>query len=239
MIKIQKSEQRGRTSLDWLNAKHSFSFGEYFNSDWLEFATLRVINEDVISPSQGFGTHPHNNMEIITYIIKGELAHKDSMGNGSTIKAGNIQRMSAGSGIFHSEYNPSDTEETHLLQIWIRTNKKDIEPSYEEKEFSEINRDNQLLLAVSIDGRDGSMTVNQDVDIYLGKINDNKTQIKHAIKQGRDVWVQMISGTANINGNVINAGDGIGIVDEELLSITDSKDADFIMFDMAKKKTIS
>ena len=227
MIKLRKSEERGQVNHGWLKAKHSFSFASYQDPKHKHFGPLRVINQDIIAGDTGFPEHPHDNMEIITYIISGEMSHKDSTGGGSTIFPGKIQRMSAGSGISHSEFN-SSSNETELLQIWLFPEKKDIEPSYEEKEFSETV--NNLQLLVSQKGESASLHINRDIKLYRSFLKAEKNiNFKPERKQQ---WIQLVSGSLLVNDIELKDGDGLGLKDFEEISIQASKDAHFLLFDM-------
>ncbi len=231
MIKIRKSEDRGHIDHGWLDTHHSFSFGTYFDPRHTKFRALRVLNEDWIQGGMGFETHPHENMEIVTYVIEGELEHRDSMGNGSVIKPGELQRMTAGSGITHSEFNPSDGT-THLLQIWIHPHTIDLTPSYEQRSFPSLDQPNSLTLLASTDGRNNSLTVHQDVSIYAGNLKAGQT-IEHALSAGRHAWIQMIKGEQVLNEHPTKAGDGAAISDEKLITLTAQKDSEFLLFDLA------
>jgi redox-sensitive bicupin YhaK (pirin superfamily) len=231
MIEMIPSDTRGSADHGWLKARHTFSFADYQNPQRVHFGPLRVINEDRIAPGQGFGTHPHNDMEIVTYPISGAIEHKDSMGNGTVIKAGEVQRMTAGSGVQHSEFNHSQNDELHLLQIWIFPEEKGLQPGYEQTMFSRDDKLNQLRLIASHDGRDGSITVHQEVDLYAS-ILQSGNKLEHAIADSHKVFVQVISGTIDANGQQASAGDGMQISDEEQLTIVAAAEAEFLVFDM-------
>lgn len=213
MFVLRPAGQRGHTEIDWLDSWHSFSFGQYYDPRYMGFGDLRVINDDTVAPGQGFGTHPHDNMEIISIVLKGELEHRDSMGNGTIIKPGEIQKMSAGSGITHSEFNPSQTEPVHFLQIWIIPNILDIKPSYEQKTFDAKVLTNQLTLIASPDGRNGSIIIQQDAELYQTLLEKDKTT-SFEIDSKRMAWVQVAEGAIAVNGQPLVAGDGLAIVDE-------------------------
>jgi redox-sensitive bicupin YhaK (pirin superfamily) len=232
MIEIIPSESRGSADHGWLKAKHTFSFAEYQNPARVHFGPLRVINEDRIAPGQGFGTHPHKDMEIVTYPISGAIEHKDSMGNGTVINAGEVQRMTAGHGVQHSEFNHSRSEELHLLQIWLFPEQKDLEPGYEQTLFTREDKLNRLCLVASRDGRDGSVTVHQQVDLYASVLQTNAT-VEHAIGDDRKVFVQVVSGDINVNGQQASAGDGVQITNEKTLTVESRSEAEFLVFDMA------
>jgi hypothetical protein len=231
MIELIASESRGSADHGWLKAKHTFSFAEYQNPQRVRFGPLRVINEDRIAPGQGFGTHPHKDMEIVTYPISGAIEHKDSMGNGTVISAGEVQRMTAGSGVQHSEFNHSQTDELHLLQIWMFPEENDLEPGYEQKMFSREDKLDQLRLIASRDGRDNSVLVHQQVDLYASILQPNST-LEHVIAESRKVFVQIISGVVTVNGQAASAGDGVQISGEQKLTITGEAEAEFLVFDM-------
>jgi redox-sensitive bicupin YhaK (pirin superfamily) len=234
MIKIVKSQDRGFFDHGWLKSYHSFSFGDYYNRNRMNFHNLRVINEDVIAPSKGFGEHPHNNMEIITYILSGELAHKDSMGNGSIIKQGDIQRMSAGTGITHSEFNNLQKKETHSLQIWFLPEHKNIEPSYEQKSFPAHEKRAKLKLVASKNGRNNSVSLNQDVDMLIG-LFDGDEKSNYEIKNNRKIWLHLAKGEIEINGIKLHAGDSGAVENEKLLELKNGKNSEIIIFDTIPK----
>jgi len=231
MIELIPSQTRGEANHGWLKAKHTFSFAEYHNPQRVSFGPLRVINEDRIAPGQGFGTHPHKDMEIVTYPITGAIEHKDSMGNGTVISAGEIQRMTAGTGVQHSEFNHSKDDELHLLQIWMFPEQKDLEPGYEQKMFSREEKLNQLRLIASRDGRDGSVTVHQHVDLYAS-ILETGAEVELAIANTNKVFVQVVRGDISVNGQDATAGDGAQITNQDQLIITGQSEAEFLLFDM-------
>jgi len=231
MIEIIPSESRGSADHGWLKAKHSFSFADYQNPQRVRFGPLRVINEDRIAPGQGFGTHPHKDMEIVTYPISGAIEHKDSMGNGTVINAGEVQRMTAGTGVQHSEFNHSQTEELHLLQIWLFPEQKDLQPGYEQTLFAREDKLGQLRLIASRDGRDGSVTVHQNVDLYASILLPG-TEVRHTMSESRKVYVQVIYGDLTVNGESVSAGDGVQIRDETEVTISSQTEAEFLVFDM-------
>jgi redox-sensitive bicupin YhaK (pirin superfamily) len=232
MIEVIPSESRGSADHGWLKAKHTFSFADYQNPRRVHFGPLRVINEDRIAPGQGFPTHGHNDMEIVTYPISGAIEHKDSMGNGTVITAGEVQRMTAGSGVRHSEFNHSKSEELHLLQIWMFPEQNNLEPGYEQTMFTREDKLNRLCLVASRDGRDKSVTVHQKVDLYASVLERDLT-IDHAIADAHKVFVQVVSGEIIVNGQDVNAGDGVQITDEKALAIRSKSEAEFLVFDMA------
>jgi quercetin 2,3-dioxygenase len=233
MITIRPAQNRGTANFGWLDSRHTFSFGEYHDFNHMGFADLRVINEDKVSPGQGFATHGHQDMEIISYVLEGALEHKDSIGTGSVIRPGDVQRMSAGTGIRHSEYNASKTESVHFLQIWILPEQKGIEPGYEQKNFAIADKQNQLRLVGSRDGRDGSITIHQNVDFYAAALSEGES-VNHTIVPGRVAWLQVAHGTVQLNDQTLNAGDGAAIVQESLISLQGlAQNAEVLLFDMA------
>jgi len=232
MLQVRKASDRGQFDHGWLKTAHTFSFGEYYDNRFLGFRDLRVINEDRIQEGVGFPTHPHRDMEIITYVLDGELAHKDSMGNGSVIRAGDVQYMSAGSGVTHSEFNPSPTTPTHLLQIWILPKIRGAVPRYGQKQFAKQTRLNQLRLVASSDGRDESIEIRQDASLYASILEAGKT-LELPLAAKRHAWIQVARGSLTINGQILNAGDGVAITDENLLVMkAASLDAEFLVFDL-------
>lgn len=233
MITIRPAQERGNANFRWLDSRHTFSFGEYFDPNHMGFASLRVINEDKVIGGEGFATHGHRDMEIISYVLEGALEHKDSIGNGSIIRPGDVQRMSAGTGILHSEYNASKTEPVHFLQIWILPEQKGIAPGYEQKAFSEDEKRGQLRLVGSRDGRAGSITIHQDVDLYATVLRDGES-VHHSLANGRAAWVQVTRGTVRLNNHMLSAGDGVSIAQEDLITLEGTaNDAEVLLFDMA------
>jgi quercetin 2,3-dioxygenase len=233
MITIRPASERGHFDHGWLNTYHTFSFADYHDPENMGFRALRVINEDYVAPGNGFGTHPHRDMEIITYVVEGALAHKDSMGNGSAIRPNEVQRMSAGTGVLHSEFNHSRAEAVHLLQIWILPERRGIEPSYEQKEFPRNEKLNKLRLVASPEGTDGSVKINQDASLYASILESGKT-VSHELRPGRHAWVQLIEGEITVNGKKLQPGDGARISDESKLEIvsTGELEAEFLLFDL-------
>jgi redox-sensitive bicupin YhaK (pirin superfamily) len=232
MITIRKSEERGHINLGWLDTYHTFSFDQYYDPAYMHFRSLRVINEDRVAPAKGFPTHSHRDMEIITYILSGALEHRDSMGNGSVIRPGDVQRMSAGTGVAHSEFNPSESEAVHLLQIWIMPRARNLPSSYEQKNFSDDERRGQIRLVASEDGRDGSVTIQQDAGVYAAIIPSGLT-IEHELAEKRHAWIQVARGTLRVNGHDVNQGDGVRVSDEGLLQLTSADEAEVLLFDLA------
>ena len=232
MITIRKSEERGHFNFGWLDTYHSFSFDQYYDPAHTHFRSLRVINEDRVQPGQGFPTHSHRDMEIITYILSGALEHRDSMGNGSVIRPGDVQRMTAGTGVSHSEFNPSKTESVHLLQIWILPKADGLPPSYEEKAFAEEERRGTLRLIASDDGREGSVTINQDARVYATLLDAGQI-VTHSLPPNRHAWIQLARGTVRLNGIELKQGDGAALSKESELSINAHDRAELLLFDLA------
>ena len=231
MITVRRAAERGHTRIDWLDSWHSFSFGEYYDPQHIEFRALRVINEDRVAPGQGFGTHAHRDMEIVTYVLEGALEHRDSLGNGSTIRPGEIQRMSAGTGIRHSEFNGSKSDTVHFLQIWIMPERAGLAAGYEQKALPAGVRGGLQLIA-SRDGRDGSITVHQDASIHAAQLAAGATA-EHALAAGRHAWVQVARGAVTVNGESLRAGDGAAISNERAVSLRFDSDAEVLLFDLA------
>jgi redox-sensitive bicupin YhaK (pirin superfamily) len=232
MLTLRRAEERGRANFGWLDSRHSFSFGHYYDPEHMGFGPLRVINDDRVAPGGGFPTHPHADMEIVTYVLAGALEHKDSLGNGSVIRAGDVQRMTAGTGIRHSEFNASKAESVHLLQIWIIPEKRGLEPGYEQTMFAAADKRDKLRLIGSRDGREGSMTIHQDVDLYATLLSDGAT-VTHELKAGRVAWVQVAQGTATLNGDQLYPGDGVAVSEAGELTLTGTSDnAEILLFDM-------
>ncbi len=232
MIEIRKSEERGHADHGWLDSHHTFSFADYHDPDHVQFGSLRVINEDRVQPGQGFGTHGHRDMEIISYVLAGALQHEDSMGNGSIIRPGDVQRLSAGTGVTHSEFNASQSELVHFLQIWILPEATGLAPGYEQKHFEIADQRNRLCLVVSPDGRGGSVTVRQDVYLYAVALEDGGSA-SHALETGRRAYAHVARGSVEVNGRALVAGDGARITDEPMVSLTGTPGAEVLIFDMA------
>lgn len=234
MLYHRKSAERGHANFGWLDSYHSFSFGSYHDPNFMGFGPLRVINDDRIAGGGGFPMHPHDNMEIVTYMLAGGLAHKDSLGSGSTIRRGDVQRMTAGTGIRHSEFNPSETETAHLLQIWMLPEARGLAPSYEEKHLGDEGKRGRLQLIASKGAREHSVNINQDIDLFASILNEGET-IAHSFREGRLGWLQVALGSVTANGLKLEQGDALAIADEEALTITGhGKDAEFLLFDMAR-----
>ena len=232
MLTIRKARERGHADHGWLDSWHTFSFADYYDPKFMGFRQLRVINEDRVQPGKGFGTHPHRDMEIISYVLSGGLAHKDSIGTGSLIRPGEVQRMSAGTGIRHSEFNASDAELVHFLQIWILPSRQGLEPGYEQRAFPEAERRDALRLVASPDGASGSVTIHQDVRLYATLLTDGAT-VRHDLAAGRFAWVQLARGEASLNGMQLAAGDGVAVSDEPRLELVGGRGAEVLVFDLA------
>jgi redox-sensitive bicupin YhaK (pirin superfamily) len=232
MIAIRQSSERGNADHGWLNSYHTFSFADYHDPRFMGFRKLRVINEDRVQPGSGFGTHPHRDMEIISYVLDGALEHKDSLGNGSIIRPGEVQRMSAGTGVTHSEFNHSKRDVVHFLQIWILPEKEGMPPSYEQREFPASERRDRLRLVAARDGRDGAVTIHQDVELYAGLLGA-RSSVEHGLRPNRHVWIQMARGAVAVNGKTLEAGDGAAISGESSVRIEATQPAELLLFDLA------
>jgi redox-sensitive bicupin YhaK (pirin superfamily) len=232
MIKVHRSGERGSTKLGWLDSRHTFSFGDYYDPQNMGFSHLRVINEDRVRPGGGFPTHSHRDMEIVTYVLQGALAHKDSTGTSSIIRVGEVQRMSAGTGISHSEYNASQTEPVHFLQIWIIPDETGLAPGYEQQAIPFNNNRGRWTLIASKIGRDGSVTVHQDVDVWTARFSSGEEVVFH-LKPGRHAWAHMARGSGTLNGTLLRAGDGAAASQEEILEFKAGDDAELLLFDLA------
>ncbi|MEM1141317.1 MAG: pirin family protein [Pseudomonadota bacterium] len=230
---VRRAEDRGTADFGWLDSKHSFSFGRYYDPDQMGFGVLRVINEDRVAPGRGFDEHPHQNMEILSYVIEGSLSHQDSMGNGSIIRPGDLQRMSAGTGVIHSEYNADNDKPVHFLQIWIVPEKSGIEPGYEQKHFPIEQRSGRLALIASRSGRSGSVSLAQDVDIYAAMLTAGD-QLSQKLQSDRSAWVQAIRGSVEVDGTTLDAGDGLAIRSGSSIELETSGEAEILLFDVPK-----
>ena len=230
MMKLRTAEQRGQADHGWLKTAHTFSFADYYDPENMGFRSLRVINDDVVAPGRGFGMHPHQDMEIITYVLSGQLQHKDSMGNGSVIKPGQVQYMAAGTGVLHSEFNPSSKDEVHLLQIWIKPDAKGLKPRYAEKSF-ESAEDGKLTLVTSKTGRDGSIAINQDAELYLARLRKGDS-VTHQLKPERHAWVHVAEGSVTVNGKKLSGGDAVSVSDEQTLTLEGADKAQVLLFDL-------
>ena len=231
MLKVRKAEERGHANHGWLDTWHTFSFADYQDMRHMGFGPLRVINDDSVEPGQGFGTHGHCDMEIITYVLEGALEHKDSMGNGSIIRPGNVQRMSAGTGVRHSEFNPSRAEGVHFLQIWIEPSITGVRPSYEEKQFGPAEKKGQLRLIAAPDGRAGSVTIHQDAYVYAAVL-DGKDTVTHRLEPGRRAYLHVARGSIEVNGTPLKGGDGVKISGESEISLARAAQAEVLLFDL-------
>jgi redox-sensitive bicupin YhaK (pirin superfamily) len=232
MIGIRRSQDRGHRNYGWLDTFHTFSFGDYDDPAHRRFRALRVMNEDRIAPGQGFGTHPHRDMEIVTYVLDGALEHRDSMGHGEVLHRGEFQRMSAGTGITHSEFNPSATEPVHLYQIWLFPAQKGIEPSYEQRRFPDAELQDALRLVAAPDAADGALQIHQDARVYLSRLAAGRS-LSHVLAPGRHAWLQILRGKVTANGEDLSAGDGVAVSEESLLSLHSLDAAELLLFDLA------
>lgn len=233
-LTVRKANERGRAQFNWLDSRHSFSFGEYFDPKHMGFGTLRVINDDRVAPGAGFPTHAHAEMEIVSYVLDGALEHKDSLGSGSVIRVGDVQRMSAGKGIRHSEFNASQTEAVHFLQIWIIPDEQGLAPGYEQKSFCASEKQSTLRLVASRDGHAGSVVVHQDVNIYATILSE-KDVVTHDLAPGRQAWLQLARGSLSLNGEILREGDGVGIDSSGLLRLEGIAEAEALLFDMGRQ----
>jgi quercetin 2,3-dioxygenase len=232
MIEIRKSNERGHADHGWLNTRFTFSFADYYDPKYEEFRTLRVMNDDRVAGGAGFPTHPHKDMEIVTYVLEGALQHKDSMGNGSVIKPGDIQYMSAGTGVAHSEFNASEKEPVHLYQIWMFPDKKGYKPAYDQKHFDDADKRGKLRLLASPDGRDGSIKLRQSNDLYATVLGKGES-VKHSLQPERHAYVQVARGSVTLNGKTLDTGDGAAVSAEKSLELTGVNDAEVLLFDLA------
>jgi redox-sensitive bicupin YhaK (pirin superfamily) len=231
MQTIRRSNERGHADHGWLKSYHTFSFGDYFDPAHVEFGALRVINEDRVSPGEGFGTHGHRDMEILSYVLEGALAHKDSLGNGSTIRPGDVQRMSAGTGVRHSEFNPSPTDPVHFLQIWVQPSARNLEPSYEEKRFAAEEKRGQLRLIASPDRAAGSVLIHQDARVYAG-LFDGEEKAELEVTRNRRIYVHVARGSARANGVALEAGDAVALTEITSLRLDGGKQSEVLVFDL-------
>lgn len=230
-MEIRRGRERGFADHGWLRTFHTFSFADYYDPDYMGFRALRVLNEDRVQAGKGFGAHPHRDMEIVSYVLEGELEHKDNMGNGSIIRPGDVQRMSAGTGVLHSEFNPSRTDLVHFLQIWIIPDRAGYAPSYEQKTFSSEDKAGKLRLIVSKDGRDGSVTAHQDVAVYAGALGPGE-RVEYAVSKDRYAWVQVVRGTVTLNGEPLEAGDGAAFDQSSRIDVQGGANGEVLVFDL-------
>jgi redox-sensitive bicupin YhaK (pirin superfamily) len=229
-MKILKAHERGHANHGWLDSYHTFSFADYYNPEWMGYRSLRVINDDLVMPGGGFGTHPHRDMEIITYVLSGALEHKDSMGNGRVIRAGDVQYMAAGTGVQHSEFNPSKDEAVHLLQIWIQPDAKSVKPRYAEKSYKAA-ASGALHLVTSKTGRDGSIAIHQDADLWLAKLDVNN-RVEHKLNAGRNAWVHVAEGEVKVNGKTLAGGDAAAVSGATMIELVATKPSQVLLFDL-------
>ncbi|HZU82980.1 MAG TPA: pirin family protein [Polyangiaceae bacterium] len=232
MLTVRPAEARGHAAHGWLDSRHTFSFADYHDPEHMGFRSLRVINEDRVDPGQGFGTHPHRDMEIISYVLEGGLQHRDSMGTGSVIRPGEVQRMSAGTGVAHSEYNASKTDVVHFLQIWLVPSRRGIEPSYEQKAFPDAEKRGRFRVVASPDGRDGSLTIHADAVVYAG-LFDGGESAQLPLRHGRHAWVHVARGAVRVNGRELKAGDGAALSDEGAVRVEGVDRGEVLVFDLA------
>jgi len=230
MMKIRKANERGHASHGWLDTYHTFSFADYYDPQWMGFRSLRVINDDLVMPAMGFGTHPHRDMEIITYILSGALEHKDSLGNGRVIRAGEVQYMAAGTGVQHSEFNPASDEPVHLLQVWIQPDRKGVTPRYAERSLKDAAA-GTLHLVTSKTGRDGSIAIHQDADLWLAKL-DAANRVTHKLAPGRHAWIHVAEGEVSFNGETLRGGDAVAVSEETALELSATLPAQVLLFDL-------
>jgi quercetin 2,3-dioxygenase len=231
MITVRPASERGHGEYGWLDTRHTFSFNDYRDPEYTSFRVLRVMNEDWIAPGQGFGTHGHRDMEIVTYVLEGALAHKDSLGNGSVLRPGEFQRMTAGTGIQHSEFNPSESEPVHLYQIWLFPERRGLAPSYDQRVFPEVERQGKLRVVASPDGRDGSLTIHQDAEIFLTTL-DGGDEVTHKLAPGRHAWIQVLRGAVVLDDVPLSAGDGAAVSDQRFVTLKTAQSAEVMLFDL-------
>jgi quercetin 2,3-dioxygenase len=231
MITVRPASERGQGQYGWLDTRHTFSFNNYHDPRHMSFRVLRVMNEDWIAPGQGFGTHGHRDMEIVTYVLEGALAHKDSLGNGSVLRPGEFQRMTAGTGIEHSEFNPSDSEPVHLYQIWLFPERRGLAPSYDQRAFADLERHGKLRVVASPDGRDGSLRIHQDAEVFLTTL-DVGNQVTHELAPGRHAWIQVLRGAVKLQDVPLSAGDGAEVSDDSLVKLIAVQSSEVMVFDL-------
>lgn len=238
MITARAAQDRGRTLLDWLDSRHTFSFGDYYDPEQMGFLSLRVINDDRVAPGAGFGTHGHRDMEILTYVLDGALEHRDSLGTGSVIRRGDLQRMSAGTGIRHSEFNPSRSEPLRFLQIWLLPERTGLRPGYEQRHFPEAEKRGPLRLVAARDGREGAVTIHQDADLYATLLDAGQA-VAHRLRDGRGAWVQVAAGGVTFNGHRLTVGDGAAVSGEPVLEFVGTEPAEVLLFDLNQGREAS
>lgn len=231
MTTVRRSHERGHFDHGWLNTYHTFSFADYHDPDFMGFRSLRVINEDRVAPGQGFGRHPHRDMEILTYVLSGELEHRDSMGHHGVTRPGEVQYMAAGTGVEHSEFNPSKSEPVHLMQIWIKPDRRNAPPTYEQRRFPALGKVGALTLLASPDGRDGSIRINQDALLFAAALRASQV-VQHEMAAGRGAWVQVLRGAVRVDGQILDTGDGASSTDVPTLSLAAERDAELLLFDL-------
>ena len=231
MLKLRKANERGHANHGWLDSHHTFSFADYHDAKHMGFRALRVINDDTVAPGMGFGSHPHRDMEIVSYVLEGALAHKDSLGTGSTIEPGDVQRMSAGTGVVHSEFNASKTDPVHFLQIWLIPASRGIQPGYEQKRFTREGKAGRLRLVASPTGKDGSVTIHTDAEVFAG-VFDRGQRAEHTLAPNRHAWIHVARGNVRVNGQELAAGDGLAISDEKTITV-EGIDGELLLFDLA------
>jgi len=231
MVTIRPAAARGQTRIDWLDSRHTFSFGDYQDPKQMGVRTLRVINDDRVAPAARFGMHGHRDMEIITYVLDGALEHRDSLGTGEVLRRGDVQRMTAGTGIRHSEFNPSQTEPVHFLQIWLLPERRGLTPGYEQRTFTEEQKRGRLRLIAAAEPRDGALKIHQDVDLYASVLGPSES-VSHEIREGRSAWVQVARGAVELNGTKLAVGDGAAVVDQRSLELTSREGVEFLLFDL-------
>jgi redox-sensitive bicupin YhaK (pirin superfamily) len=232
MITVRPAAERGQTRLDWLDSRHSFSFGDYYDPAHNQFRSLRVLNDDRVAPGAGFGAHPHRDFEIVSYVVSGALEHKDSLGTGSVLRAGEVQRITAGTGVLHSEFNPSASEPVHFLQIWLTPERRGLKPDYEQKAFTEADRRGRWRLVASHDGRDGSVTIRQDADLYATILEPGEAATQ-SLRPGRQGWLQIARGAVTLNSRPLAVGDGAAILEETEVTVKATEPAELLLFDLA------
>jgi quercetin 2,3-dioxygenase len=232
MITVRPAAERGNTKIHWLDSRHSFSFGDYYDPKHSQFRSLRVLNDDKVAPGGGFGMHPHRDFEILSYVVSGALEHKDSLGTGAVVRPGEVQRITAGTGVLHSEFNPSATESVHFLQIWLTPERRGLTPGYEQKAFPESERRGKWRLVASHDGRDGSVTIHQDADTFAALLEKGESAT-HFVRPGRSAWIQVVRGSVTLNGQKLATGDGAAVSEVPAIKVVATAPAELLLFDLA------